>query len=198
MGYSQKLPSYISPEDYLLLEERALTKHEYLDGVIYDWQGAGPRAMAGGSKQHNTASLNIYTSLRAQLSGTGCSTFVADIKVASADESAYFYPDVVVSCSESDRASPLFVRQPTLIVEVLSTSTELFDRGDKFASYRALESLLAYVLVSTDLHTVELATRAGGWVFDGPIAAAATRSETKVELGFGGLHLVLADVFDGI
>ena len=63
MAYAQKLPSYISPADYLLLEEHATTKHEYLDGVIYDWQGGGPKAIAGGSKDHNRVSVNVCLTL---------------------------------------------------------------------------------------------------------------------------------------
>lgn len=192
MGLPQKRITWISPDEYLRMEEAAATKHEYLDGVVYDWQGGGPASMAGGSVAHNQVSGNVFASLRQQLRGGPCRVFIADVRLNLADNSAYFYPDVMVSCSASDRARSDGVSEPELIVEVLSGSTEDFDRGDKFASYRRIESLQAYVLVSLDLRTVEVFTRAGGWQPPEP------QRQGTVALEHRDLRLEIADVFEGL
>ena len=198
MAYAQKLPSYISPADYLLLEEHATTKHEYLDGVIYDWQGGGPKAMAGGSKDHNRVSVNICLTLLSQLKGRSCDVFIANVRVVATDDSAYFYPDVVVSCSAADKANPLAVKEPVVVVEVLSLSTELFDRGDKFKTYRAFDSLEAYVLISPEHRTVEVFTRSNGWTALPDGASARLLGEEVLQLDALGLQLLASDVFDGL
>jgi len=192
MGLPQKRIAWISPDDYLLLEEAAQTKHEYLDGVIYDWQGVGPRGMAGGSIAHNQISGNVFSSLRQQLKGGPCRVFIADVRLNLADRSAYFYPDVMVSCSESDRARTNGISEPALIVEVLSGSTEDFDRGDKFASYRRFDSLQAYVLVSPEMRQIEVFTRDDGWRESEP------QRQGLIQLGALGLQLDMNDVFEGI
>lgn len=192
MGLPQKRITWISPDEYLRKEEAAATKHEYLDGVVYDWQGGGPSAMAGGSVPHNQVSGNIFASLREQLRGGPCRVFIADVRLNLADRSAYFYPDVMVTCSEADRARSDGISEPELIVEVLSGSTEDFDRGDKFASYRRIESLAAYVLVSPDFRTVEVFTRASGWQPPEP------QRQGSLALGHLGLRLEFADVFEGL
>ena len=192
MGFPQKRVTRISPDDYLRMEEAAATKHEYLDGLVYDWQGGRPAALARGSVAHNQVSGNVAVSLRAQLRGGPCRVLIADVRLNLADRSAYFYPDVMVSCSEADRARSDGISEPQLVVEVLSGSTEDFDRGDKFASYRRIESLQAYVLVSPDLRTVEVFTRAGGWQPPEP------QRQGTVALGHRELRLELADVFEGL
>ena len=195
MSYSQKLPSYISPEDYLLLEERATTKHEYLDGVIYDWQGGGPSAMAGGGKDHNLVSLGVYRSVWAQLRGRPCRVFVADVKVMAADNSAFFYPDLLVSCSEADRASGTVVTEPVLIVEVLSPSTELFDRRQKFEAYQRFASLESYVSVSPEQRTIEVFTRADGWRRTAQTEPVRVMHDDVIDFGCLDLRLRAADAF---
>ena len=128
MGYAQKLPYYIQPDDYLLLEAKAEFKHEYLDGVIYGWQGEGPLGMAGATVQHGRVILNIALSLKAQLQGTDCMVLATEVRVHKKDKSACFYPDVVVTCSDLDNNSHV-ITLPTLIVEVISPTTEDADRG---------------------------------------------------------------------
>jgi len=193
MGLPQKRIAWISPDDYLRLEEAAGTKHEYLDGVIYDWQGGGPKAMAGGSIAHNQISMNVMVSLRQQLKGGPCRVFIADVRLNLADRSAYFYPDVMVSCSAADRARTDGISEPVLIVEVLSAgSTEDFDRGDKFATYRRFDALQAYILVSPELRQIEVFTRANGWQEPEP------QRQGLVELGHLGLQLEVKDVFEGL
>ena len=198
MGYVQKLPAYVSAEDYLLIEERSLERHEYMDGVIYEWQKGGPYGMAGSSKSHNRATLNAYSTLKSQLKGGPCSVFVSEVKVAVGDASAFFYPDLVVTCSEADRASELLVKEPILIVEVLSDSTELFDRRAKFEAYRRFASLESYVLVSPKQYMIEVFTGLGGWCRTAQTEAVRPMFSDTVELGTHGLTLAAADVFDGV
>ena len=191
MGWPQKRVAWISPDDYLAMEVRAETKHEYLDGVVYDWQGT--QAMAGGSKAHNRVSGNVYASLREQLRGGPCAVFMADVRLHRADRQAYFYPDVAVTCSAADRAEGDHIAEPAIVVEVLSPTTADFDRGDKFAAYRAIPSLQAYVLVSPEGRSVEVFARDADWR-----SAGEVRRSGCVELGAHGLRLELAEVFEGL
>ncbi len=198
MGYAQKLPYYIQPEDYLLLEEKAQFKHEYLDGVIYGWQGEGPLGMAGGSVQHGQVILNIALSLKVQLQGTECMVLATEVRVHKKDKSAYFYPDVVVTCSAADRAQNTHLTEPSLVVEVLSPSTEFFDRHDKFLAYRGIESLQSYVLVSPDSRTIEVFTRANHWSVASGQQDEQLLAAESLSLGTLNLSLRAGDVFDGL
>jgi Uma2 family endonuclease len=137
---------YLTPEEYLALEADSQVRHEYIDGYAY--------AMAGGSKAHNLISLNIAVELRAQLTAP-CQTFMADMKVMARENARYYYPDVVVSCDDSNDLNGDRIELPVLIVEVLSESTESFDRGDKFHDYSRLPSLQAYLLVSSRSYVVD-------------------------------------------
>ena len=136
----------MSPEAYLVWEEQQLLKHEYLDGEVH--------AMTGGTLPHNDIALNLYSVLRPHLQAKGCRINVADVKV-EVSNTAYFYPDLVVSCDDRDRQALKLIRYPTLIIEVLSPSTAGFDRGDKFKSYRRLKTLQEYVLVDAEKMGVE-------------------------------------------
>ncbi|MBD2195422.1 MULTISPECIES: Uma2 family endonuclease [Calothrix] len=150
--------TYISPEDYLKAEESSPIKHEYRQGLVY--------AMAGASNAHVVISLNMASMLRNHLRGSGCQTYISDTKAHIESINIYYYPDVIVSCDRRDREFDNFLRYPCLIVEVLSPTTEAFDRGDKFADYRKMESLQEYVLVSQTRMNVEIFRRnpEGQWV----------------------------------
>ncbi|HEY9874367.1 MAG TPA: Uma2 family endonuclease [Candidatus Obscuribacterales bacterium] len=149
---------YISPEDYLKAEELSPTKHEYRRGQAY--------AMAGASNTHVLIAGNMFALLRNHVRGSGCRAYISDTKVHIETINTYYYPDVIVSCDRLDREFDNFLRHPRLIIEVLSPSTEAFDRGDKFADYRQLESLQEYVLVSQNRMGVECFRRnaEGLWV----------------------------------
>ncbi|MBD1935879.1 Uma2 family endonuclease [Microcoleus sp. FACHB-68] len=139
---------YISHQNYLNGEEISPIRHEYIRGEIW--------AMAGGTQAHNTIALNLASLLRNQVRGTGCRAFVENMKVFVETADVYYYPDVTVTCDERDRnASDSFIRYPTLVVEVLSEKTEAFDRGDKFADYRQIETLQEYVLINQNRQRVE-------------------------------------------
>ena len=133
----------ISPGEYLAHERRAETKSEYVDGEVY--------AMTGASREHNRISLSIGAQLWNQLQNRSCEPFVNDMR-ARVGRRAYLYPDVVVVCGEAqfedDQGDTLL--NPTLVVEVLSPSTENYDFGKKFTLYRAIGSLQEYLLVAQD------------------------------------------------
>jgi Uma2 family endonuclease len=150
--------NYISPEDYLAAEADSPIKHEYRDGEIY--------AMAGGTDAHITLALNLWALLRGHLRDQGCRAYALDMKVRIEALNRFYYPDVMVTCDERDTALRTYKQNPCLIVEVLSESTEAFDRGNKFADYRHLESLEEYVLISQTCQQVEVFRRndEGLWV----------------------------------
>ena len=139
--------SFITPEEYLQLEADSDIKHEYIDGEIYD--------MAGATDTHVTIAGNIFALLLAHLRGSGCRTFISDMKVKIERKNRFFYPDVIVTCETQDRENSTFKQFPRLIIEVLSDSTEAFDRGDKFADYQSLPSLQEYVLINTTKARIE-------------------------------------------
>ena len=136
-----------STEDYLAWEELQEEKHEYVNGEIF--------AMGGARGEHVIVSLNIASILKQYLRGKSCQTYMSDMKVHVESLDAFYYPDVVVSCSKNDYQAEQILSSPRLIVEVLSDSTEAYDRGDKFASYRQITSLNEYVLVNIKARTVE-------------------------------------------
>ena len=138
-----------TPEEYLALERKATLKSEYLNGEIL--------AMSGASLAHTRITADIVTELNNQLRGGECEVISNDMRVKTGTRGAYFYPDVVVFCGEPQFEDNVFdtLLNPTLVVEVLSPSTEVYDRGEKFRHYQELTSLREYVLVSQDRVRVE-------------------------------------------
>ncbi|NOQ64003.1 MAG: Uma2 family endonuclease [Methyloprofundus sp.] len=136
-----------SVDDYLVWEELQETKHEYVNGDIF--------AMGGARREHVNVSGNIFAFLKQHLHGTNCHPYVADMKVRVAELNAFYYPDVLVTCNKEDHLAEQFLSSPRLIIEVLSDSTEAYDRGKKFAAYRQIDSLTEYVLVNIKARTVE-------------------------------------------
>ncbi len=146
---------FILPEEYLRRERESATKHEYLSGRIY--------AMAGGSPAHSVIGTNVATAVRVRLRGTGCRTYSSDQRVR-ATATAYCYPDVTVGCGEPRFDQDGTLQNPTVLFEVLSPTTEGYDRGEKFARYRLLESLEEIVFVAQDRVRVERYARTeSGW-----------------------------------
>jgi Uma2 family endonuclease len=146
-----------TPEEYFAWEELQPERHEYLDGEVY--------AMAGGTVSHGRIGVNITTLLQSRISSGGCITYNSDCKLGISEKGPFTYPDVSVSCDDRDRTAQQFIQFPCLIVEVLSPSTEAYDRGGKFRLYRQLTSLQEYVLVSSDTKSVEVFRRrpSGVW-----------------------------------
>ena len=149
-----KSDHYLNPDEYLAMELKSEIKHEYIDGEVY--------AMAGTSKDHNIISLNLALLLRMGLKGSTCQVFMADIKVRIEEGRRFFYPDLLGNCDPNDDRTLHYVDQPQVIIEILSPSTESFDRGEKFQFYRRISSLQDYVLVSSQAYMVEVFHRVEG------------------------------------
>jgi Uma2 family endonuclease len=150
--------NYLTPEEYLQMEEKSDIKHEYIDGEIY--------AMAGASDPHVTIAGNLFALVRSHVRGSGCRVYISDMKAQIEKLNRYYYPDVMVTCDERDRENSKSKNYYCLIVEVLSESTESFDRGDKFADYQLVETLQEYVVINTKRQRVECFRRStqGLWI----------------------------------
>ena len=139
----------VTAEEYLAFERSAKDKHEFIGGKII--------AMAGATDRHNVIASNVFLEIGMQLKGTKCRVFASDMRV-NAKRGNYFYPDIVVTCGErkfEDVKKKDVLVNPTVILEVLSKSTKLKDRNEKFESYILLESLTDYVLIEQDVMRIE-------------------------------------------
>ena len=147
--------TYLTPEEYLTWERKAEFKSEYLSGEII--------AMSGASRAHSLIVTNISGELYIQLKEGTCEVHTHDMRVRTHPETSYFYPDIVVVCDEPVFEDNVFdtLLNPAVLIEVLSPSTERYDRGEKFDYYQQLTSLREYVLVSQDEVRVELHRRQG-------------------------------------
>ena len=186
---SRPAEQFITAADYLALERKAETKSEYLNGHIY--------AMSGASRSHNRITINLVAMLHSRLKGKPCEPFAGDMRVKVNPTGLYTYPDLVVACGESrfDDHQLDTLLNPTVIIEVLSESTAAYDRGDKFAHYRALESLTDYVLVAQDKPCIEHYRRQanGQWLY-----SAADGLDAQVEIATIGYGLPLAEVYERV
>ncbi len=177
-----------TPAEYLALERKADRKSEYLNGQIF--------AMSGASRRHNQITVNIAGELGAQLRGRPCFAFVSDMRTKVPMTGTYAYPDVVALCEEPVFEDPHLdtLLNPNVIVEVLSDSTEAFDRGEKFSHYRRIPSLTDYVLIDQRKVRVEHYVRRNTqWVLteiDDP--------NDTVELDSIGCSLSLRDIYDKV
>jgi Uma2 family endonuclease len=154
----KKQDRYFTPEEYFAWEEQQLEKHELIDGRVY--------AMSGGTKNHSVIAINALLLIRSHLRGSQCQVFNSDLKINILHTANYTYPDLSVTCDDRDREHPLYITYPCLIVEVLSLSTEAYDRGKKFDRYRRNPNLIDYVLVSSDEMAIDVYHRkdTGEWV----------------------------------
>ena len=181
--------TYLTPEQYLEIERKAEFKSEYYQGEMF--------AMAGAREPHNLIVFNVATALGPQLRNRPCRAYVADMRVRVNATGLYTYPDVTAVCAE-----PQFLDEnrdtllnPSLIVEVLSPSTEAYDRGRKFEHYRSVESVTEYLLLSSERVSAELYTRQpdGRWLL-----TAANHLEDSLDLQSVGAHLSLADLYEKV
>lgn len=138
-------------EEYLQLEKDTDIRHEFWNGEVF--------AMAGGTRNHNKIGSNINNALGNHFNPKGCETFFNDVKLELGKQNYYVYPDVILTCDRDDNDVYL-VKRPSLIVEVLSKSTESYDRSVKLAQYRKIKSLRYYLLVSQVKPLVEVYGRA--------------------------------------
>ena len=179
---------YITVEDYVEGEQHSQVRHEYIDGYVY--------AMTGASDAHVTITLNVGALLRDHLRGRPCRTYVMDMKVQVNDAGRYFYPDALVTRDERDRTAEAAYtkRHPTLIVEVVSSSTEAFDRGRKFAFYRQIDSLREYILIDPTRLSVDCYRRGdnGAWILY-PFVEGQEVSFASVDL-----HSSMARIYEDV
>ena len=145
----------ITVEDYLAAEQRTCVKHEYVDGYVY--------AMGGASDRHNIIAGNFFAALHAHIPER-CQVFMADMRLRIRLEKAeiFYYPDILVSCAEDDRAQ-YHREKPVLLVEVLSASTERVDRTEKFDAYRRIATLDEYVIAEQEVPEIEVYRRRNSW-----------------------------------
>lgn len=178
-----------TPEEYLALERQAQYKSEYYAGDIF--------AMAGASRWHNLIVTNVIRELSLQLKGRPCTTYPSDMRVKISPTGLYTYPDVTVVCgaAQFEDTQQDTLLNPTLIVEVLSESTEAYDRGGKFAHYRKLDSLQEYVLIAQTKPHIEHYVRQpdNRWLL-----ADADSVHDSLHLPSIDCHLALAEVYDKV
>jgi Uma2 family endonuclease len=177
---------FITVDDYLADEAVSLLKHEYVDGEVF--------AMAGASEEHVTIAGNVFALLRAHVRGSLCRVYMVDMKLRVELASAFFYPDCFVTCDPSDASEQYAKRHARVVIEVLSESTEAYDRGAKFGSYRQLPSLEEYVLIDSRSRTVEVFRRhPEGWMLqpvpdDGRLTLVTLGFECTVDAIYEDVH----------
>ena len=152
-----------SVEEYVALQERTGLRHEYYHGEIFPLEGpdAAPEMMAGGTRRHNDLVYNCRRALTERLRGSECRVYAENVQTQVLEGNHYLFPDVVVTCEPEDRDERL-VTTPTVVVEVLSNSTEGRDRGWKMEQYFTIPSLTQYVLINQGRVLVESFTRGTG------------------------------------
>ena len=184
---SATAPVTIVPEqDYLDAERDSDVRHEFVEGALF--------AMVGASRAHNTITSNLVAALHRHVSGKGCRVAASDMKVRLAGGTRYYYPDVLVSCSQlQDEPDDYVETQPVLIAEVLSSGTEPTDRREKRIAYQSLPSLIDYLLVSQNSRTVELFRREGsGWTH------TLFNDADTIDLHSIDAHVSMRDVYTGV
>lgn len=178
--------TFLSPEQYLEIERAAEYKSEYYDGEMF--------AMAGAAASHNLLIWTLLGEFYQQVARPRCRVYTSDQRVLVSPSGLYTYPDISATCGESrftdDREDTL--TNPTLIVEVLSPSTEAYDRSRKSEKYRALESLVEYLLVASDRMHVEVFARQddGRWLL-----TEFNRPEDTLELRSIGCRISLSKLY---
>lgn len=180
----------ITPKQYLEQERASLDqKHEYVDGDIF--------AMVGASPAHILISMSISSLLREQTKNSSCIAYASDLKVCTADNGMFAYPDITVVCGklEFHDENKDVVTNPKVIVEVLSPSTEVYDRSEKFFRYQQIESFTDYILVAQDKARVEHLSRQqdGQWVIK-----VLNGLESTLTIKSINCTLKLSDIYDRV
>lgn len=179
MGQPQPVSPFTA-QDYLAWEVEQEGRHEFSYGEVF--------AKGGASRRHVTVAGNVVTAIDQLLADTPCRAYMADMMVEAVAEEVYYYPDVFVTCDAADHRADRFMRSPVLVVEVLSPSTEAYDRGKKFAMYRLISSLREYVLIDPERLAVEAYRRTdeGVWTLrDVPKGEALVFAGLDLEIAWG-------------
>ncbi|EKD09183.1 Uma2 family endonuclease [Limnospira platensis] len=177
---------YFTPEEYFAWEEQQLEKHELIDGRVY--------AMTGGTRNHSDVAGNFLAIIKPHLRGSGCKTYNSDCRVNVLNTDNYIYPDLSVTCDQRDNSSAQYITYPCLIVEVLSPSTEAYDRGKKFEMYRQNPNLVDYVLASSEEMAIDMyhKNEAGDWLI------LSYRPGDVVELKSIGLSVAIEEFYEEV
>jgi Uma2 family endonuclease len=179
----------LTPEEYLDFERKSEERHEYFNGEVF--------AMSGTKRNHNVIAWNIGGELRQKLKGKNCEAYPAGMRVFVPETGLYTYPDLVVVCGEPKFQDNVFdtLLNPNLLIEVLSESTESYDRGKKFQHYRSIESLQEYVLVAQDEARIEKYVKQG----DGfSLLSEAVGLESAIKFDSINCDIRLSEVYDKI
>jgi Uma2 family endonuclease len=175
-------------EEYLAMELASREKHEYFEGEVF--------ATTGASFSHTVVAGNVSGELRLQLKGKPCRVAFSDLRVRTGTSGLFTYPDVVVVCGQPKLDQPGdTLTNPAVIIEVLSESTEAYDRGRKFELYQAIESLTDYLLVAQDTPRIEHYRRQAGrqWLY-----TLASGIDASVAIASIGCELKLAEVYEKV
>lgn len=185
---SETKPTY-TPQEYLAIERGGQQKNEYFNGEIF--------AMGGASERHNLIVVNVIASLHGQIRNKPCKVYSSDMRVKISQTGLYTYPDIVALCGETkfDDEQQDTLLNPQIIIEVLSKSTEGYDRGEKFAHYRKIASLMEYVLISQDKNHIEHYMRQpdNQWLM-----SEISEPQERCELPSLQCTLLIRDVYDKI
>jgi Uma2 family endonuclease len=176
----------LTPAEYFAWEEQQLCRHEYINGEVY--------AMSGGTQNHSRIALKCAALLENHLPEGRCRVFNSDCRVNIVGTNDYTYPDASVSCDDRDKITTQYITYPCLIIEVLSESTEAYDRGNKFFRYRQNPQLQDYLLVSSQDIAIDLYRKnsSGRWEI------LNFRSGDSVELQSVNLTFPIEQVYRGI
>lgn len=177
----------LTAEEYLHGEETADIKHEFQNGDVW--------AMVGATDSHVTIAGNLFLLLKTRLKGSPCRAYISDMKLRVEKANAFFYPDVMVTCNAKDQASPLYKANPLFIAEILSPSTEAFDRGAKFNAYRQLDSLQTYWLIDAQNQQIDSFTRTenNGWLLH-----SYTKADERIEVSGMDVACLLSEIYDDV
>ena len=178
----------MTPAAYLEIERKSEIRSEYLGGRMF--------AMSGGSRRHNLIAGNLFAEINSQLRGRPCEAYKSAMRVKIAPAGMYTYPDIVAVCGEPrfEDESIDTLLNPTAIVEVLSESTEAYDRGEKFAQYRRLDTLREYVLVAQDKIRIEHFRREGEeWILSEVSGRDATLHIVSIDC-----HIDVAAIYEKV
>jgi Uma2 family endonuclease len=181
---------FMTEAEYLDFERASVSKHEYLAGDIV--------AMTGASEQHNLIATNVTAALHGQLRGRACRIYPSDMRIKVMQTGLHTYPDLTIVCGSSQFSVPTkrdTLINPTVIIEILSPSTERYDRGLKFQNYRTIASLQEYLLIAQDTPHIERFARneMDQWVF-----ADAVGIEATLEIPSIAALLHLRDVYEQV
>jgi Uma2 family endonuclease len=178
----------LSLEEYWLWEEKQLERHEFYRGEVF--------CMAGGTLNHNDIVDNVKRYIKNKFQSKGCRVFSENVKLEVFENEYYTYPDIMLTCHPTDIKAELLVKNPSLLVEVLSPSSEGYDLGFKWQSYQKIASLQVYMAVYQDkigIHVYQRSTIVGQWIYQ-----YFSKIEEMIELDYLGFSLPLSEVYANI